>query len=88
MNLRIPGKILIIGLFFFGLYGLAYAQPDAGIPKKEEGKVAASPQEICPLLVGDSVPELTLATIDGGAFNLNDAIKKKPTVLIFYRGGW
>ena len=64
---------------------LAQSQ-DSVIPAS--GKVAASAKEICPLLIGDSVPELTLTTIDGGDFNLNTAIKEKPTVLIFYRGGW
>lgn len=56
----------------------------------EEGtqRVARSAEEICPILIGAIVPELMLRTVDGKSFNLNEAIRSKPTVLIFYRGGW
>lgn len=45
-------------------------------------------ENICPLLIGAMVPKLTLTAADGRSFDLNAAITKKPTVLIFYRGGW
>ncbi len=47
-----------------------------------------SAHEICPLLVGERVPPVTLKTVDGRPFDLRAAIARKPTVLIFYRGGW
>ena len=50
--------------------------------------VAASPQKVCPLLNGMAVPQLTLSVTDGVAFHLNTAVKDKPAVLVFYRGGW
>ena len=56
--------------------------------KETSPKVARSAEEISPILVGAVVPELVLQTVDGKSFNLNEAIGKKPTVLIFYRGGW
>jgi len=56
--------------------------------EEETHKVARSAEEICPILIGDSAPELTLRTVDGKLFNLNKVLKNKPTVLIFYRGGW
>jgi peroxiredoxin len=34
------------------------------------------------------VPEVTLRTADGEAFDLSAAVSRKPAVLIFYRGGW
>ena len=43
---------------------------------------------IRPLLVGATVPPITLATVEGQAFDLSEALKQKPTVLIFYRGSW
>lgn len=49
---------------------------------------ASTQEDICPLLVGASVPELELKTVEGGPFDLNKAIKEKPTIIIFYRGGW
>lgn len=51
--------------------------------------VAAAAEQARPLRVGQSVPaNSTLTDIDGKPFDLNHAIASKPTVLIFYRGGW
>ena len=52
------------------------------------GRVADSAEEICPLLVDASIPDLQLTTTDRETFDLNAAMAKKPTLLIFYRGGW
>ena len=49
---------------------------------------APSAEEIKPLSAGAKVPELTLQTADNKSFDLNESIRNKPTVLIFYRGGW
>jgi len=44
---------------------------------------------IRPLSAGDSIPENSVVhTMAGETFSLNDAVKDKPTVLMFYRGGW
>lgn len=51
-------------------------------------RVAASPRDICPLLNGMRIPELTLSTADGVPFDLAQALNAKPAVLVFYRGGW
>ena len=56
--------------------------------EEETQRVVRSAEEICPILIGANVPELTLQTVNGKLFNLNEAIRNKPTVLIFYRGGW
>lgn len=53
-----------------------------------DGEVPKSPREVCPLLTGSQVPEVTLTTADGRPLNLSGAVKQKPTVLVFYRGGW
>jgi peroxiredoxin len=41
-----------------------------------------------PLTVGDAVPDVTLRTEEGTEVNLRKLVSEKPTVLIFYRGGW
>jgi peroxiredoxin len=41
-----------------------------------------------PLAVGQSIPDTTLQTEAGKPVKLRELISKKPTVLIFYRGGW
>ncbi len=50
--------------------------------------VATSPDRVCPPLNGVKIPEVTFKTADGLAFDLTAAIKTKPAVLVFYRGGW
>ncbi len=50
--------------------------------------IPGSPREICPLLIGDTVPAVTVASVDGAPVGLTEVISGKPTVLIFYRGGW
>jgi hypothetical protein len=87
MTPKTPQSSALIAIVLFIMAPVGFAQSQESV-KPAIGKVAPSTNEICPILVGDSVPELTLTSIDGAAFNLNDAIKKKPTVLIFYRGGW
>lgn len=44
--------------------------------------------DICPLKVGEAVPEAMLTNIDGKPVPLKEVISDKPTVLIFYRGAW
>jgi len=51
-------------------------------------KVAATADEVCPLLVGAKVPKVSFTRVDGTAFDLPAAVSQKPAVLIFYRGGW
>lgn len=50
--------------------------------------VAASAHEVHPLLIGAAVPDTRLETADGKVFRLRQEVKDKPTVIIFYRGGW
>ena len=60
-------------------------------PGEKVGGVGQPPdkaEEVRPLLMGAAVPEISLRTAEGEAFDLNAAIAEKPTVLIFYRGGW
>ena len=41
-----------------------------------------------PLAVGQSIPDTTLQTGAGNPVKLRALVSEKPTVLIFYRGGW
>jgi len=50
--------------------------------------VPASPQDVCPVLTGTTMPAVTLRTADGDSFDLNKAVSRQPSVLVFYRGGW
>jgi hypothetical protein len=72
-------------------FGLHYLSSPvlAGDDDPADERIANSPEEIRPLLIGMTVPTITgLTKTDGTPFDLNTAIAKKPTILIFYRGGW
>ena len=38
--------------------------------------------------VGDTIPDVSVMTVDKTELKLREAVKEKPAVLIFYRGGW
>lgn len=44
--------------------------------------------EITPLLIGEKIPNVTLKSVENTVVNLSELIRKKRTVLVFYRGGW
>ena len=50
--------------------------------------VPLMPQDISPLLSGENIPAVQLIDAAGKNFDLNAAVSSKPTILIFYRGGW
>jgi len=47
-----------------------------------------APEQINPLPAGSAAPAPVLTAADGSPFDLAQAFAEKPTVLIFYRGGW
>lgn len=55
---------------------------------RKSDHVAASPQDVCPLLNGMRISQLTLSAADGAPLDLTKAISAKAVVLVFYRGGW
>jgi glutathione peroxidase len=44
--------------------------------------------DICPVLVGETVPNVQVRDVDGREVMLHEVLAGKPTVIIFYRGGW
>ncbi|MDF1550176.1 MAG: peroxiredoxin-like family protein [Bacteroidales bacterium] len=69
-------KIYFI-LILFSMIGMpSYAQ----IPEK--------PEDISPLLNGENIPEATLLAPEGSKQVLSSLLAVKPSILLFYRGGW
>lgn len=50
--------------------------------------IAATADEVRPVLNGQSLPDVTLYDLDDKPVKLQALLKQQPTVLIFYRGGW
>lgn len=57
-------------------------------PQRELAAVPGGPDQICPLPLGSPFPALSLETAAGKPFDLSAALKAKPTILIYFRGGW
>ena len=51
-------------------------------------QIPENPEDISPLLIGESIPQGALVAPDGSDHSISEIIKNQPTVLLFYRGGW
>jgi len=58
------------------------------LPLQGYSQLPEKGEDVKPLKVGESVPAVTLKAISGETVSLIKLLKEKPTVLIFYRGGW
>lgn len=50
--------------------------------------IAPTPEQVTPLLNGLTIPAVNLTTADNQTLALEQLVKQKPSVLVFYRGGW
>ncbi len=74
--IRLLNKVIQI----FLLAGIIPFTVGAQIPDKAE--------DISPLLIGESIPETTLVDAEGSQLSTSSILGEKPSVIIFYRGGW
>lgn len=51
-------------------------------------ELAASPDQVRPILLGSRLPDVTLRTVGGQVTTLSKQVGGKPAILVFYRGGW
>ena len=51
-------------------------------------QLAEKAQDISPLLIGETVPDAVLKSVDSSNQSFLSILSKKPTVILFYRGGW
>lgn len=50
--------------------------------------IADSAENVTPLLNGQTAPSTTLKTADGSPVSLKALTMQKPSIVLFYRGGW
>jgi peroxiredoxin len=67
-------------LFIFLVTITTVANAQTAIPK--------SATDIAPLLIGEKIPNVILKSSENIDVQVSDLLKKKKTVLVFYRGGW
>lgn len=75
----------LLCLLICSLWLLATAQAQ---PTTSATTVPNAPDGICHLPIGSQVPALELQSLDGKPFALAPALQAKPTILIYFRGGW
>jgi peroxiredoxin len=51
-------------------------------------QIAERAEDISPLLIGENIPDVVLKATDGSSSNILEILAEKPSVLLFYRGGW
>lgn len=52
------------------------------------GQVAEKAEDISPLLIGEAIPSTELYSAENQKIISGELFKNKPSVLLFYRGGW
>ena len=72
---KVAIQLIAILILFVGLKG--YAQT-----------VAESAETTCPIKVGTEVSSVKVKDLKGELHDIVDLVKKQPSVVIFYRGGW
>lgn len=86
--------IKISTLFIFTFFACLTQAQQNQMKMTEQGMKPAvytipqKPEDISPLLNGEKIPMVTLLDMEGKSFNLNTSVAEKPTLIIFYRGGW
>lgn len=75
--------IVVIALFAIGsILGASQALA------LERGVIAQDANSVTPLLNGQIAPKTTLKLADGSPVSLQALTMQKPTIVLFYRGGW
>jgi peroxiredoxin len=71
-------KHFLSTLLFTGITTMLFSQAE----------IVAEPTSITPLLIGEKIPDITLLDVSGKKINLLELASQKPSVIVFYRGGW
>jgi peroxiredoxin len=45
-------------------------------------------EDISPILIGETLPNANFQNAEGSSVQLKAILEEKPTILVFYRGGW
>jgi len=76
--------VIIITVFIYSAVGTqVYATVNSNPGHKSDSMDVQKP-----LAIGDTIPNITVTSTKGKVTSLRRLISKKPTIVIFYRGGW
>jgi len=80
----------IIGMLVLTGFSCTKQQPDDATATVETASAdyAEDPTEVNPILTGLTIPDVSVRDIEGDTVRLRELVSRKPTALVFYRGGW
>ena len=55
---------------------------------QDEKVVPSDTREICPVLVGENLPNAVVKDLEGEEIEISELTKRKPSIIVLYRGGW
>ena len=73
---------------FVGAAGCSSSPEKVAVEDQDPRPVASRAENVRPLEVGQKVPSARIYTAEGETTDIRDVVRRQPTVLIFYRGGW
>jgi peroxiredoxin len=74
--------LLVVVLGFSLVCSTALQSGHANVP------IAATADQVKPLVAGDLAPRFIVETVDSGAFDFNPQNLDKPAIILVFRGGW
>ena len=63
-------------------------QTNAQAQEFDRAQIRDKAEDVTPILNGSTVPKATVKTADGSVVSLQALLMQKPSVIVFYRGGW
>jgi peroxiredoxin len=85
---KVPVLASVACLAFTLLSGCTSSTGPAAVGDHDPGPVALRAADVRPLDVGQKVPSAHVYTVEEEAVDIRGVVRRQPTVLIFYRGGW
>jgi peroxiredoxin len=67
-------KILLLSLLLIGC--------------SDQQSIPLVAEDISPILIGETLPNGNFQNVEGESVQLKAILEEKPTILVFYRGGW
>lgn len=80
---------LFAAVFFAAIVGFAVYEIAEAAPRERMDALPSSPELVVPLTLGSTMPaNIMVRNLEGEAFALSREVLRRPSILIFYRGGW
>lgn len=87
-HLRVHIQETIITMKLLSVVLFALFSFTASVQAFERATIAEAAENVTPLLNGQTIPNATVKTAEGDPVSLRALVMQKPSIVLFYRGGW